>query len=174
MNQLIDDLLKYSRLERRSLAKGKIQLETLVSRLVTEKQDDILKRNICLKVDISCGPIESDEEGLSQVLRNLLDNALKFTSQTDKPTIEIGGKESERGCTLWVKDNGIGFDMKYTDRIFQIFQRLELTENFPGTGIGLAIVQKVMKRIGGRAWAESEPGKGATFFIEIPNNGGLK
>jgi signal transduction histidine kinase len=102
------------------------------------------------------------------VLRNLLDNALKFTRDAAEPCIEIGGRMEDDRCILWVKDNGIGFDMKFHDRIFEIFQRLQRAEDYPGTGIGLAIVRKAMQRMDGRAWAESAAGQGASFFLELP------
>jgi len=85
-----------------------------------------------------------------------------------EPEIEIGGRETEKSCILWVQDNGIGFDMKYHDRIFEVFERLHRFEDYPGTGVGLAIVHKAVERMGGRVWAESAPGEGATFYLEIP------
>jgi signal transduction histidine kinase len=93
---------------------------------------------------------------------------VKFTRKVDHPRIEVGAKDEAKSCIVWVRDNGIGFDMKHHDRIFDIFQRLGVTEDYPGTGIGLAIVRKAMERMGGRAWAESKPGGGATFYLEIP------
>ena len=102
------------------------------------------------------------------VLRNLIDTALKFTARTPHAHIEIGMREQQRACILWVRDNGIGFDMSFHERIFEIFQRLQLSEDFPGTGIGLAIVRKAAQRMGGRIWAESSPGRGASFFLELP------
>jgi signal transduction histidine kinase len=111
----------------------------------------------------------ADPNGFNQSLRNYLDNAIKFTANVAAPRIEIGSRQNKDSCIVWVKDNGIGFDMKYHDRIFEIFQRLNVTEAFPGTGIGLAIVRKAMERMGGRAWADSAPDQGATFYLELPN-----
>jgi signal transduction histidine kinase len=102
------------------------------------------------------------------VLRNLLDNALKFTRDSYPPTLTIRGTSAEKSVTLELHDNGIGFDMQFHDRIFDIFQRLQRAEDYPGTGVGLAIVRKAMQRMGGRVWAESAPGQGATFNLEIP------
>jgi signal transduction histidine kinase len=119
-------------------------------------------------IDVNGEMVRADQSGLSQSLRNYLDNAIKFTRDVPNPRIEVGSKETENGCLVWVKDNGVGFDMTYHDRIFDIFQRLNRTEEYPGTGIGLAIVRKAMERMGGKAWAESETGKGATFYLEIP------
>ncbi len=167
MNELIDDLLAYSRLERRELQTNQIELGPIVSSLVEEKRREEA-RSIDFVVDINGGKVLADASGLSQSLRNYLDNAVKFTRKVAQPRIEIGAKEEGRSCVVWVRDNGIGFDMKYHDRIFDIFQRLGATEDYPGTGIGLAIVRKAMERMGGRAWAESKPGAGATFYLEIP------
>ena len=103
-------------------------------------------------------------------LRNLLDNALKFTGNVQHPMIEISGNNTGAAYILAVRDNGMGFDMKFHDRIFNIFQRLHRSEDYPGTGVGLAIVRKAMERMGGRAWAESATGEGATFYLEVPKS----
>ncbi|HET8781677.1 MAG TPA: ATP-binding protein [Pyrinomonadaceae bacterium] len=168
MNQLIDDLLTYSRLERRELKTDRIELAPIVNALIDEKKRDATVRPIDFVVDVNGGTVLAEANCLGQSLRNYLDNAIKFTSRTNTPRIEVGAKESERSCLVWVHDNGIGFDMKYHDQIFDIFQRLNLSDEYPGTGIGLAIVRKAMERMGGRAWAESTPGHGATFYLEIP------
>jgi signal transduction histidine kinase len=102
------------------------------------------------------------------VLRNLLENALKFTRDASPPTIEIKARIEDTMAILSIRDNGIGFDMKFHDRIFDIFQRLQRSEDYPGTGVGLALVRKAMQRMGGTVRAESSPGKGATFTLEIP------
>ena len=167
MNQLIDDLLAYSRLERRELKTGRIELAPIVNSLVEEKRREEA-RSIDFVVDVNGSTVLADANGLSQSLRNYLDNAVKFTHKIENPRIEVGAKDEAGNCVVWVRDNGIGFDMKYHDRIFEIFQRLGATEDYPGTGIGLAIVRKAMERMGGRAWAESTPGAGATFYLEIP------
>lgn len=101
-------------------------------------------------------------------LRNLLEKALKFTRNVPQSMIEISGSDTGTTCILSVRDNGVGFDMKFRDRIFDIFQRLHRSENHPGTGVGLAVVRKAMQRMRGRVWAECEPGKGATFYLEMP------
>jgi signal transduction histidine kinase len=112
--------------------------------------------------------IHADREGLTLVLRNLLENAVKFSRKEIEARIELGAREEGARVLLWVRDNGIGFDMKYHDRIFDIFQRLHRAENYPGTGIGLALVKKAVQRMGGRVWAESTPGNGATFYLDLP------
>jgi len=168
MNQLIDDLLAYSRLERRELTTDRVELAPIVNSLVEEKRRETTERSIDFVIDINGATALADSSGLAQSLRNYLDNAIKFTRKVAEPRIEVGSKENAESCVLWVRDNGIGFDMKHHDQIFNIFQRLNVTHDYPGTGIGLAIVRKAMERMGGRAWAESKPGHGATFYLEIP------
>ena len=168
MGQLIEDLLDYSRLERRALQTGRVELRPLVDAAVQAKKQEVTDRDIEFVIDINGGAVSADESGLSQSVNNYLDNAIKFTRNIQHPRIEVGSKETDNSCVLWVKDNGVGFDMIYHDRIFDIFQRLNRTEEYPGTGVGLAIVRKAMERMGGKAWAESETGKGATFYLEIP------
>lgn len=167
MSELIDDLLAYSRLERRELKADRIELVPMINSLVEEKRREA-ERPIDFVIDVNGTTVRADASGIAQSLRNYLDNAIKFTGKVAEPHIEIGSKENGRNCLVWVRDNGVGFDMKYHDRIFDIFQRLNVTEDYPGTGIGLAIVRKAMERMGGRAWAKSEPGQGATFYLEIP------
>ena len=168
MAQLIEDLLAYSRMERRALQMDQVNLPTLVDKLVAERADEIAVRGMKMKIEIPAQLVSADRDGLAMALRNLLDNALKFTRDTSEATIEIGMRKEAHVCILWVSDNGIGFDMKFHERIFEIFQRLQLAEDFPGTGIGLAIVRRALQRMGGRAWAESMPGQGATFYLELP------
>ena len=171
MNQLIDDLLAYSRLQRRTITTGQVDLNQALQNILLERSGEIQRRQVHLVVDVPCQLVNAETEGLSQVLRNLIDNALKFTANAAPPRIEIGGREDgDAYCLLWVKDNGIGFDMKYHDRIFEIFQRLHRVEDFPGTGIGLALVRMAMQRMGGDIWAESAPGEGATFYLRIPRS----
>jgi PAS domain S-box-containing protein len=168
MSQLIQDLLAYSSLERRQLMRDRLELVPLITSLVEQKKRDVTGRRIDFVLNIESGTVLADASGLTQALRNYIDNAIKFTGDAPEPRIEVGSNETMESCRVWVRDNGIGFDMKYHDRIFDIFQRLHRLEDYPGTGVGLAIVRKAMERMGGRAWAESEPGRGATFYLEIP------
>ena len=170
MDQLIEDLLDYSRLERRELKTERIELLSLVNNVVGQTEREAAGRDIEVIVNVNGGSVIGDVNGLTQALKNYLDNAIKFTSEVPQPRIEIGSDATAEKCLLWVRDNGVGFDMKYGDRIFEIFQRLNRSEDYPGTGVGLAIVKKAMERMGGRAWGESEPGKGATFYLEIPKS----
>jgi len=168
MSQLIDDLLEYSRLERREFKPNLVELGPLITTIVEQKKREATETPIDFVVNVNGGSVTADQNGLIQSLRNYLDNAVKFSGKATNPRIEVGAQETVKNCLIWVRDNGVGFDMKYHDRIFDIFQRLNANEEYPGTGIGLAIVRKAMERMGGRAWAESQPGEGATFYLEIP------
>ena len=172
MGQLIDDLLAYSRLERREFNPGRLELHPLINRLVEQKRREAANHNIEFVINVNGGSVVADADGLTQSLRNYLDNAVKFTQKVPRPRIEVGAKETAEGCLMWVRDNGIGFDVKYGDKIFGIFQRLNPAEDYPGTGIGLALVRKAIERMGGRAWAESSPGQGATFYLKLPKTDG--
>jgi signal transduction histidine kinase len=168
MNQLIDDLLEYSRLEQRGFKWDVIELRPFINSLVEQKKREATKNTVDFVVSVNGGRVTADLKGLTQSLRNYLDNAVKFTGNVSHPHIEVGSKETKKDHVIWVRDNGVGFDMKYSDQIFNIFQRLNPSDKYPGTGIGLAIVRKAMERMGGRAWAESEAGQGATFYLAIP------
>lgn len=168
MNQLIDDLLAYSRIERRTWQVVELDLREMIDTILSSYTDEIANRRITLKIADIPVTVASDPEGVNMVLRNLLANAFKFTREVTSPLIEVGGKETGDSVLLWVRDNGIGFDMAFSDLIFEIFQRLHRSEEYSGTGVGLAIVKKAVERMGGRIRAESEPDKGAVFYFEIP------
>jgi signal transduction histidine kinase len=168
MNALIDELLAYSRLERRTLSSDDLSLPKLVAALVEERRADLENGHFELTVTLDCPTIVADADAVAQALRNYLDNAIKFCRSADRPRIQIGAQPVGACCRIWVRDNGIGFDMRHQDRIFEIFERLHRADHHPGTGIGLAIARKAAERLGGRAWAESAPGAGAVFYLEIP------
>ena len=168
MSRLIEDLLAYSRIESREIKPDRLDLGPFVTALVEQKKHEETGRSIEFVVNVNGGKVVADHTGLTLALRNYLDNAIKFTRHTAAPRIEVGALEDEGICRVWVRDNGVGFDMKYHDQIFEIFRRLHYDEDYRGTGVGLAIVRKAMERMGGRAWAESETGRGATFYLEIP------
>jgi PAS domain S-box-containing protein len=168
MHELIEDLLAYSRMERRSLDQTSFDLLTLVRAVAEEFSPEVAERGAMLRIEVPVLTVHVDRDGLAIVLRNLLGNALKFSSNAMPPVIEIGARSETEKAILWVRDNGIGFDMKFHDRIFEIFSRLQRAEDYPGSGVGLALVRKAMQRMGGRVWAESEPDKGATFYLELP------
>ncbi|MER0215861.1 MAG: PAS domain S-box protein [Nitrosomonas sp.] len=167
MNELIDDLLAYSRMERRKLESHALDLTALTQRVIAECGEEIAARQIEVICDLPVLMVNGDRDGLAMVLRNLLENAIKFSQHAAHPRIEFGADRDDRHVILWVRDNGIGFDMKYNQRIFEIFERLHRLEDYPGTGIGLALVKKAMQRMGGRVWAQSTPGEGATFYLEL-------
>ena len=118
-------------------------------------------------MDVEDLRVRADREGLAMALRNLIDNAIKFSARAEPPAITIRSARVGRHCVLSVQDNGTGFDMRHYDKIFEIFQRLHRAEDYPGTGVGLALVRKAMAQMGGRVWAESQPGAGATFHLEL-------
>ena len=168
MSQLIEDLLAYSRMERRGMNGIPVELGALMGRILAERAGDIQASGARVRVEVAGLVARADPEGLAMVLRNLLDNALKF-HRPDRPAqVEIRGQAAGNLIQIAIQDQGIGFEMRFHDRIFEIFQRLQRAEDYPGTGIGLAIVRKALHRMGGSIRAESAPGQGATFYLELP------
>jgi light-regulated signal transduction histidine kinase (bacteriophytochrome) len=166
MAQLIDDLLRLSRLNRTEVRFDPVNLSELVQTVINDLQ--ARDPNRVISIEISPGlQTKGDERLLRVALENLLSNAWKFTGKTAQPKIEIGQFKAGEKDTFYIRDNGVGFDMTYADKLFGAFQRLHSTEDFPGTGIGLAIVQRVIHKHGGRIWAEAEKNKGATFFFTL-------
>ena len=168
MGELIDDLLKYSRIERRPMVRRRLPLRPLVDQICEELADEVGQGGLVLDRKVDAEFVECEHEGLREALRNLIGNAVKFTPPGG--TVTVGARADASATVLWVADTGIGFDMMYHDRIFQIFERLQRQEDYAGTGVGLAIVRKVAERHRGRVWAESEPGKGSTFFLSLPTS----
>jgi len=168
MNQLINDLLDYSRLERSQLSTEHVKIKDLVKSVLSIYNADLEAGNFKINVNIPDIELITDSKGLTIALRNLVENAIKFTKGNIEPSIQIDVEENDLAWIISVNDNGIGFDMKYHQKIFEIFQRLQRIEEFPGTGIGLAMVSKAMQRMRGRAWAESTLGVGSSFYLEIP------
>jgi signal transduction histidine kinase len=168
MSRLIEDLLSYSRLERRSLTNDKVNIADMVTNLLNERKRDIQQRKIRVVNQIPDERVVIDQQAMNQALRNLIDNAIKFIRPESSPEIVFSLTSKSDVDILSISDNGIGFEMKFNEKIFDIFQRLHLADDYPGTGIGLALVKKAMQRMGGRVWAESEPGKGSTFYLEFP------
>jgi PAS domain S-box-containing protein len=166
MSSLIEDLLAYSKLERRKLSTMAIRLSSFLANMLELYKGEMEKVRITVEVDDL--EVHADPDGLAIVLRNLIDNAVKFSQYVPQPEIGIRAHAAGNFCVLAVKDNGIGFDMKFYHKIFEIFHRLHRVEDYPGTGIGLAMVQKAMERMGGKVWAESHPGAGATFYLQLP------
>ncbi|MBI4523298.1 MAG: response regulator [Deltaproteobacteria bacterium] len=168
MNSLIDNLLAFSRLGHAEMQKTRVSLDQLVQEAVTELTHDDPERTILW--DIQPLPeVEGDRFMLRLVLVNLISNALKFTRTRPESNIEIGTRtDQENEKVIFVRDNGVGFDMRYVDKLFGIFQRLHRAEEFEGTGVGLASVRRIIHRHGGRVWAEGSVDGGATFYFTLP------
>jgi len=169
MNSLIDNLLEFSKLGRKELKKSEIDAESLVESVLHElSQADKYKAEI---VSNALPPMYGDRELITQVWINLLSNALKYSSKKENSQIEIGSRKDGNEVIYYVADNGSGFDMKYADQLFGVFQRLHKPQEFEGVGIGLSIVKRIITKHGGRVWAEAEVDKGATFYFSLPGIG---
>jgi PAS domain S-box-containing protein len=170
MGQLIDDLLNLSRTTRAELTRQTVDLSLLAHGVVADLAGTAPERDPCTEVEVADGlRTVGDPALLELVVQNLISNAWKFTAKVDKPRIRVGVDEDDGGRRVFfVSDNGAGFDMRYKDRLFVPFQRLHSCNDFNGSGIGLAIVGRVIARHGGRIWAEGEPGGGAVFRFTLP------
>jgi light-regulated signal transduction histidine kinase (bacteriophytochrome) len=170
MGQLIDDLLELSRLARTQMRHERVDLSALERTIVQDLERDRTVRAVRFVV-FESPPADGDARLIEVALRNLLDNARKFTSGETHPRVEFGATE-ENGLPVYhVRDNGVGFDPAYSDKLFGVFQRLHATEEFEGTGMGLATVQRVVERHGGRVWAEGTVNGGATVYFTLsPEN----
>ena len=167
MGQLIDDLLSFSRLGRQDISPSDIRMAELAKGVFEEIKPPANERN--LQFNMKTLPIaHGDRSMMKQVFANLLSNAIKFTRPKEMATIEIGGTNDGVENVYYVKDNGVGFDMQYVNKLFGVFQRLHSAEEFDGTGVGLAIVQRIIHRHGGRVWAEGKVDGGATFYFSLP------
>jgi PAS domain S-box-containing protein len=167
MGLLIDDLLKLSRVNRVEFKRESVDLSKMVRTmlLTVRKNNPARDVKVSIQKDII---IDGDGHLLEIAITNLIDNAWKFTGKTKNARIEFGTLLKDGKTVMFIRDNGVGFDMTYVDKLFGAFQRLHTTAEFPGTGIGLATVQRVIHRHGGQVWAEGEVGKGATFFFTLP------
>lgn len=164
MGMLIDDLLAFSRLSRQPINKQEVD----TAKLVREVLEELAPLREGREIDIRIGDLpryQGDAALLKQVWVNLLSNAIKYTRDRNPAIIEIGCKSGKNGNVYFVRDNGAGFDMQYANKLFGVFQRLHRAEEFEGTGVGLAIVQRIINRHGGSIWADAAPGKGATFYF---------
>jgi signal transduction histidine kinase len=167
---LIDDLLRLSRLGRQDLILQRSDLNALVRAVIYDLRDEIKGRDIEWQVQ-KLRTVECDPRLVTQVFVNLVTNALKFSRGRPRTVIEIAETSVDGGTpAILVRDNGIGFDMRYADKLFGVFQRLHLNEEFEGTGVGLAIVHRIVRKHGGRVWAEAELDKGATFYFTLGAN----
>jgi signal transduction histidine kinase len=170
MGKLIDDLLALSRLGRLEIRAQEFDLGGLVTSVFGELQAQVPARQVQLILN-PLSPAYGDRTLINQVVLNLLDNALKFTQPKEEAIIEVGGWTEGKEDIYFVKDNGVGFDMRYVDKIFGVFQRLHRGEDFAGTGVGLAIVQRIISRHGGRVWAAGKVDQGAVFYFALPRKG---
>ena len=168
MGHLIDDLLSFSRLGRQAIRRDTVATDLLVKQCLAELRPNQNGRRIafCIGELPAC---QGDLSLLKQVWINLLSNAIKYTGKCTEAVVEVGCRAGQRPGenVYFVKDNGVGFDMRHVDKLFGVFQRLHRIEDYEGTGVGLAIVARIVGRHGGRVWAESEPGKGTTFYFTL-------
>jgi len=169
MGDLIDALLSFSRLSRAEIQKTLINSNTMISQLQEIFTDETLSRKVDIHIN-ELPPIYGDHQLLRQVWMNLLSNAIKYTSKKEVAKIEIGSLDHNSEFVFFIKDNGAGFNMKYVDKLFGVFQRLHKPRDFEGMGIGLANVNRIITRHGGRCWAEGEINKGATFYFALPKS----
>jgi PAS domain S-box-containing protein len=167
MGNLIDDLLAFSRIGRTEKQMSRVSLEQLAREAMAEVRQETDGRDIAWKIG-TLPEFYCDRSMLRLVFVNLLSNAMKFTRTRPQAQIEVGCKEAEQEVVVFVKDNGVGFDMKYVNKLFGVFQRLHTSQTFEGTGIGLATVQRIVQRHGGQVWAEGTLNQGATFYFSAP------
>jgi two-component system sensor histidine kinase/response regulator len=167
MGNLIDDLLNFSRIGKTEIRKNKVDMNDIVVDVLQQLRLGGIAVPKQLRIS-KLKPVNCDANLIKQVWINLLSNAIKYSSAKEDPEIEIGMYYDENRLTYYVKDNGAGFDMKYYHKLFGVFQRLHRHEEFSGTGVGLAIVQRIVSRHEGQIWAEAKPGEGAIFYFTLP------
>lgn len=170
MTRLIDDLLAFSRIGRAAMHRQRIDMDELIDESFQELGPDLNDRHIDWQRH-SIPDTEGDPQLMKQVWVNLLANAVKYTRPRDPAKIEIGADVAENEIIYYVRDNGVGFNMQYVDRLFGVFQRLHTENEFEGTGVGLANVRRIVQRHGGRTWAEGVEGRGATVYFSLPTAG---
>jgi len=166
MGQLVDDLLNLARISRKEIKLQVTGLGSVVEQVVSELKPETGERAIDWKIEL-LPFVECDPALMKQVFANLLSNAVKYTRPRERAVIEVGSMNGNGQPAVFVRDNGVGFSMKYADKLFGVFQRLHRAEDFEGTGVGLAIVQRIIHKHGGRVWVEAELDKGATFYFTL-------
>jgi signal transduction histidine kinase len=166
MMEMIDKLLEFSRLGKKTIRKEKISMKKLVDSCIQDVRR--LRHNAVIKVG-KLPVTEGDSLLLSYTWANLISNAVKYSGKKAEPKIEIGSHDEQGTIVYYVKDNGAGFDMAYADKLFKVFQRLHSADDFKGIGVGLALVQRIIAKHGGKIWAEGELDKGATFYFTLPD-----
>lgn len=165
MGELIDDLLAFSRMGRKEVVRLPIDFNKLIEPIVTSREN-MAEKDMRITVNPLL-PAQGDPALLLQVYINLISNAIKYSSKKETSEVEIGSFEKEDEYVYYVKDNGAGFDMQYVHKLFNVFQRLH-DDEFEGTGVGLAIVQRIVVKHGGKVWAEGKIDEGATFYFSLP------
>jgi light-regulated signal transduction histidine kinase (bacteriophytochrome) len=166
MTTLIDDLLVFHRVGEKQLSKSPVDMNQLTQDIL-----DVVLKSAPTKPEVKLPPLPTINADMAQVRvawEQLISNAVKFTKRESKPVIEFGSSQKDGEQIFWVRDNGVGFEMQYADKLFQIFQKLQRDADFEGNGIGLALVKRVAEKHGGRAWAEAKPNEGATFYLALP------
>ncbi|MEO7043964.1 MAG: PAS domain S-box protein, partial [Ferruginibacter sp.] len=167
MGELIDNLLSFSRIGKKATSMSNINIEGLINELIAELKHEEPKRKFKITIQ-KLENITGDAGMLRQVFINLISNAFKYTGKKEAAEISIGSYKEDNNMVYYVKDNGAGFDMRYYDKLFGVFQRLHSSNEFDGTGVGLAIVQKIIAKHGGTVWAEGIVNEGASFYISLP------
>jgi PAS domain S-box-containing protein len=167
MGKLIDDLLSFSRMGKIPLKINAVDVQLLLKGVLDEQSDIMNKAGV--QIDIgTLEPLQCDASLMQHVFTNLLSNAVKYSRNRQQPHIQVGSNRNSSEVTYFIRDNGVGFDMKFSNKLFGVFQRLHSVADFEGTGVGLAIVHRIITKHGGRVWAEGEVGKGATFYFSLP------
>ena len=168
MSRLVDDLLNLARVGRQELRRQATPLKELVEEVKSDLSRETEGRHIDWKIN-SLPIVECDPGLMKQVFANLLSNAVKYTRPRPVAVIEIGQERVNGSNAIFVRDNGVGFNMRYADKLFGVFQRLHRSEDFEGTGVGLATVERIVRKHGGNIWAQAELDRGATFYFTIAN-----
>jgi light-regulated signal transduction histidine kinase (bacteriophytochrome) len=169
MGQLIDDLLSFSKIGKKELVYTQINMNQLVENVLQDLKNSLPQ--FATKITVKpLNTISGDYNLISLVLTNLISNAIKYSSAKQNPEIEIGVENENNSIVFYVKDNGAGFDMKYYDKLFGVFQRLHADNEFEGTGVGLALVKRIISRHSGKIWANAKLNEGATFYFSLSTN----
>jgi light-regulated signal transduction histidine kinase (bacteriophytochrome) len=168
MGNLIDDLLIFSRMGKSGMSMGTVNFATLVREIMNDLHAEVTGREVSWRID-NLPEVYGDATMLRQVWVNLMGNAVKYTRTRTRAEIEIGGRREGKKYVFFVRDNGVGFDPQYAGKLFGVFQRLHHSDEFEGTGVGLANVRRIIQRHGGRTWAEGRVDSGAVFFFSLPD-----
>jgi signal transduction histidine kinase len=170
MGRLIEDLLEFSRIGRKDLTLNVVSMDTIVDQVLAETKRAYEGREVTVNKE-PLPEVHGDPNLLTQVWTNFISNAFKYTLHKEKAIVTIGSYPQDKEIVFFIKDNGAGFDMKYSDKLFRVFQRLHGADEFEGTGVGLAIVNRIITRHGGRVWAEGKVNEGASFYFSLPAKG---